>query len=91
VGAEGQSARMRESAASARGGAIITIVHNEPVSFPIWLRYDSRFLCPYDIYVFDNGTTDGATDRDASYASRSSTTRWITCGCSVPCKGSNTS
>jgi Glycosyltransferase family 92 len=38
-------------------------VHNESVFFPIWLRYYSRFFGPEDIYVFDNETTDGSTDR----------------------------
>jgi hypothetical protein len=47
-----------------RTRAIITMVHNEPVFFPIWLRYYSRFFDPGDIYVFDNETTDGSTDRD---------------------------
>jgi len=40
------------------------MVHNEEVFFPLWLRYYSRFFAPGDIYVFDNGTTDGSTDRD---------------------------
>lgn len=39
-----------------------TIVHNEPVFLPIWLRYYSRFFAPEDIYVLDNSTTDGSTD-----------------------------
>jgi hypothetical protein len=41
--------------------AALTIVHNEPVFFPIWLRYYSRFFDPDDIYVLDNDTTDGST------------------------------
>jgi hypothetical protein len=44
--------------------AAITIVHNEPVFLPIWLSYYSRFFAPEDIYVLDNDTTDGSTDRD---------------------------
>jgi Glycosyl transferase family 2 len=47
-----------------RSRAVITMVHNEPVFLPIWLRYYSRFFGPDDIYVFDNETTDGSTDRD---------------------------
>jgi hypothetical protein len=43
--------------------AAITIVHNEPVFLPIWLSYYSRFFAPDDIYVLDNDTTDGSTDR----------------------------
>jgi hypothetical protein len=44
--------------------AVITMVHNEPVFFTIWLRYYSRFFAPKDIYVLDHESTDGATDRD---------------------------
>jgi hypothetical protein len=47
-----------------RSRAIITMVHNEPVFLPVWLRYYSRFFAPPDIYVFDNETSDGSTDRD---------------------------
>lgn len=41
--------------------AIVTIVHNEPVFFPLWLRYYSRFFKARDIYVLDHETTDGST------------------------------
>ena len=44
--------------------ALITMVHNEAVFLPIWLRYYSRFFAPGDIYVLDNDSTDGSTDRD---------------------------
>jgi hypothetical protein len=44
--------------------AVVTIVHNEAVFLPIWLRYYSRFFAPEDIYVLDNDTTDGSTDGD---------------------------
>lgn len=47
-----------------RSRAIITIVHNEPLFFPIWLGYYSRFFSPEDIYVLDNDTTDGSTSLD---------------------------
>jgi hypothetical protein len=47
-----------------RRRAAITIVHNEPVFFPIWLRYYSRFFAPADIYVLDHDTTDGSTSGD---------------------------
>jgi hypothetical protein len=47
-----------------RRRAIITIVHNEPVFFPIWLDYYSRWFAPQDIYVLDNDTTDGSTRRE---------------------------
>jgi hypothetical protein len=43
--------------------AVITIVHNEPVFLPIWLTFYSRYFAPEDIYVLDNDTTDGSTDR----------------------------
>ncbi len=46
-----------------RRRAIVTMVHNEPVFLPIWLRYYSRFFAPDDIYVLDNDTTDGSSDR----------------------------
>ena len=43
--------------------AIITIVSNEPVFFPIWLSYYSRFFSPDDIYVLDHQTDDGSLDK----------------------------
>jgi hypothetical protein len=44
-------------------GAALTIVRNEPVFLPIWLRYYSQFFPPEDLYVLDHGTSDGSTDR----------------------------
>jgi hypothetical protein len=41
--------------------AALTIVRDEAVFFPIWLRYYSRFFAPEDIYVLDHGTSDGST------------------------------
>lgn len=62
--------RERRAAAAGAGStrpprrrALITIVHNEPVFLPLWLRYYSSFFGAEDIYVLDNGTTDGSTDR----------------------------
>jgi hypothetical protein len=52
------------ASASRKRRAVLTIVHNEPVFLPIWLRYYSRFFGPDDIYVLDHDTTDGSTDRD---------------------------
>ena len=57
------SRRLRKLGANKRR-ALITVVHNEPVFLPIWLAYYSRFFGPEDIYVLDNGTTDGSTARD---------------------------
>jgi hypothetical protein len=39
----------------------MTMVRDEPVFLPIWLRYYSRFFAPEDIYVLDHGTKDGST------------------------------
>lgn len=47
-----------------RRRAIITIVNNEAVLFPIWLRYYAQFFAPDDIYVLDNESTDGSTRQD---------------------------
>lgn len=44
--------------------AIITMVHNESVFLPLWLGYYGRWFAPEDIYVLDNETSDGSTDRD---------------------------
>lgn len=41
--------------------AALTIVRNESLFFPIWLRYYSRFFAPDDIYVLDHQSTDGST------------------------------
>jgi hypothetical protein len=54
----------RVERAGPRSRALITMVHNESVFLPIWLRYYSRFFRPEDIYVFDNGTSDRSTERD---------------------------
>lgn len=42
--------------------ALVTIVRNEAVFFPIWLKYYSQFFAPEDIYVFDHASSDGSTD-----------------------------
>ena len=44
--------------------AVLTIVRDEPVFFPIWLDYYSRFFDPDDIYVLDHETSDGSTGGD---------------------------
>jgi hypothetical protein len=45
-----------------RRAAALTMVRDEAVFLPIWLRYYSRWFAPDDIYVLDNGTSDGSTD-----------------------------
>jgi hypothetical protein len=47
-----------------RSRAVVTMVHNEPVFLPIWLGYYSRYFAPEDIYVLDNESDDGSTERD---------------------------
>jgi hypothetical protein len=47
-----------------RTRAIITMVHDEPVFLPLFLRYYGRYFAAPDIYVLDNETTDGSTQRD---------------------------
>jgi hypothetical protein len=54
----------RPPAPHGRRRALVTMVHNEPVFLPIWLRYYSRFFAPEDTYVLDNDTTDRSTERD---------------------------
>jgi Glycosyl transferase family 2 len=60
--------RLAGSGRAARAGrkrrALLTMVHNEPVFLPIWLRYYSRFFGPDDIYVLDHDSSDGSTERD---------------------------
>jgi hypothetical protein len=61
--------RQHRTRSDARSGerkrrAVITIVRDEPVFFPIWLRYYSRFFAPDDIYVLDHETSDGSTAGD---------------------------
>jgi hypothetical protein len=51
-------------AAVPQSRAVVTIVHDEAVFFPIWLNYYGRFFAPDDIYVLDHETTDGSTDRE---------------------------
>lgn len=46
----------------AQSRAVLTIVHDEAVFFPLWLRYYQQFFAPEDIYVLDHQSTDGSTD-----------------------------
>ena len=52
--------RWDRSQGARKSRALLTYVHNEPVFFPIWLGYYSRFFAPEDIYVLDHDTTDGS-------------------------------
>jgi hypothetical protein len=45
--------------------AVFTIVRDEAVFLPIWLRYYSRFFPASDIHVLDHGSTDGSTEGGA--------------------------
>lgn len=45
-----------------RSRALVTIVRNEAVFFPIWLRYYRQFFAPEDIFVFDHSSTDNSTE-----------------------------
>lgn len=40
----------------------ITMVHNEATMLPIWLRYYGAEFGAANLYVFDDGSTDGSTD-----------------------------
>jgi hypothetical protein len=57
------AAETRRSGRRAKRRAVLTMVHNEAVFLPIWLRYYSRFFSPNDIYVLDHETDDGSTER----------------------------
>lgn len=59
-----QRAKLRSRTAPARPPrrALITMVHNEPVFFPLWLAYYRRWFRPEDIYVLDNESTDGSAE-----------------------------
>ncbi len=54
----------RPAVTAPRRRAVVTMVHNEPVFLPLWLAYYERFFRREDIYVLDNETSDGSTDRD---------------------------
>lgn len=56
--------KARRARPTRRSRAVVTMVHDEPVFLPLWVAYYSRFFAPEDIYVLDNETTDGSTDRD---------------------------
>jgi hypothetical protein len=53
--------RLPKGPGSGRKHAVLTIVQNEPLFLPIWLRHYSRYFAPDDIYVLDHDSTDGST------------------------------
>ena len=58
-----QTRREKRAAPGTRQrGAVLTIVRDEPVFFPIWLRYYSRHFDPQDIHVLDHGSTDASIE-----------------------------
>ena len=46
-----------------RKNAMVTIVKDENVFLPVFLRYYRQFFDDCDIYIFDNDTTDGSIER----------------------------
>lgn len=44
-----------------RPAAVFSIVQNEPVFLPVWLRYYRRFVPADDIFVLDHDSTDPVT------------------------------
>jgi hypothetical protein len=44
-----------------RSRAVVSMVRNESVFLPIWLKYYSQFFSSEDIYVLDHETSDGST------------------------------
>ena len=42
--------------------AVMTIVRNESVFLPIWLRYYRQFFSADDVYILDHQSTDGSTE-----------------------------
>ena len=59
-----QRAAHRAPAGARKRRAALTIVRDEPVFFPIWLGYASRYFAPDDIYVLDHGSGGGSTAGD---------------------------
>ena len=46
---------------SATSCAIMTYVHNEAHTLPIWIRYYLRHSRAQDLYILDHNTDDGST------------------------------
>ena len=58
----GRYAGYDAEAGARKSRAVLTMVRDESVFFPIWLDYYSRFFAAEDIHVLDHETTDGSTD-----------------------------
>lgn len=43
--------------------AVFTIVRNEELFLPIWLKYYSQFFDPEDIYILNHDTTDNSIEK----------------------------
>jgi hypothetical protein len=41
--------------------AVVTMVRDEAIFLPIWLRYYGQFFAAADVYVLDHGSSDGST------------------------------
>lgn len=54
--------RLAVPGTAVKSRAVMTMVRNEGVFLPIWLRYYSQFFPAEDIYVLDHQSTDGSTD-----------------------------
>jgi hypothetical protein len=52
----------RAPAGTTQRSALQTMVRDEALFLPIFLRYYSRFFAPEDIYVLDHGSIDGSTE-----------------------------
>lgn len=46
--------------------AAVTMVYNEKVFLPLWLRYYGASCGPENLYVLDHGSNDGSTEAHAS-------------------------
>jgi hypothetical protein len=59
---DARRARIDPADGAKKRKAVFTMVHNEAVMLPVWLRYYSRYFAPEDIYVLDHDSDDGSTE-----------------------------